>query len=69
MKQQEEEKAKSCPLENQEWEEEDEAILKQAGIIEECIVHVDFSDLLMRDENVLENPSFDDESLQERVQK
>ena len=69
LKQQEEEKAKACPLENQEWEEEDEAILKQAGIIEESIIHVDFSDFLMQDANVLENPSFDDGSLQERVQK
>jgi len=69
LKQQEEEKAKACPLENQEWEEEDEAILRQAGIIEESIIPVDFSDFLMQDANVLENPSFDDESLQERVQK
>ena len=30
---------------------------------------IDFSDLLMQDANVLENPSFDDESIQERVQK
>ena len=28
IKQQEEEKAKACALENQEWDEEDEAILK-----------------------------------------
>ena len=43
IKQQEEEKAKACTLENQEWDEEDEAILRQAGIIEESIVSVDFS--------------------------
>ena len=69
LKQQQEEKEKACPLENQEWDEEDEAILRKAGIIEESILHVDFSYFLMQDANVLENPSFDDESLQERVQK
>ena len=69
IKQQEEEKAKACTLENQEWDEEDEAILRQAGIIEESIIPIDFSDFLMQDANVLENPSFDDESLEERVQK
>ena len=30
LKQQQEEKAKICPVENQEWEEEDELILKEA---------------------------------------
>ena len=69
IKQQEEEKAKACTLENQEWNEEDEAILRQAGIIEESIISIDFSEFLMQDANVLENPSFDDESLQESVQK
>ena len=69
IKQQEEDKAKACTLENQKWDEEDQAILKQAGILEESIVLVDFSDLLMQDAKVLENPNFDDESLQVRVQK
>ena len=68
IKQQEEAKAKTYALEKQEWDEEDEAILKQAGIIEESVVQVDFSDLLMQEPNVLENPS-DEESLQGRVQK
>ena len=43
IKQQEEEKAKACTLENQKWDEEDEAILRQTGIIEESIISVDFS--------------------------
>ena len=69
LKQQQEEKAKACPVENQEWEEEDEAILRQAGIIKEPIIPIDFSYFLMQDANVLENPSFDEENLQESIQK
>ena len=69
IEQQEGEKVRACNFENQEWDEEDISILKQAGIIEESIVHVYLSDLLMQDENVMEKPSFDDENLQERVQK
>ena len=69
LKQQQEEKAKACPVENQEWEEEDEAILRQAGIIKEPIIPIDFSDFLMQDANVLEIPSFDEENLQESIQK
>ena len=68
IKQQEEEKANAWDFEKQGWDEEDEAILKQAGIIEEAVVQVDYSDLLMQEPNVLENPS-DEESLQGRIQK
>ena len=63
IKQQEEKKAKSCTLENEELDEEDISILKQAGIIEESIVHVDFSDLLMQDDNISEIPNFDEEDV------
>ena len=69
LKQQQEEKAKRCPVENYEWEEEDEAILRQAGIIKEPNIPTDFSDFLMQDVNILEIPSFDEENLQESVQK
>ena len=54
-------------MEKQEWDEEDEAILKQAGIIEEAVVQVDYSDILMQEPNVLENPS-EEEILQGRIQ-
>ena len=57
LKQQQEEKAKRCPVENQEWEEEDEAILRQAGIIKEPSIPTEFSDFLMQDANILEIPS------------
>ena len=67
IKQQEEEKANAWDFEKQGWDEEDEAILKQAGIIEEAVVQVDYSDLLMQEPNVLENPS-EEESLQGRIQ-
>ena len=53
----------------QEWEEEDEAILRQAGIIKEPSIPTDFSDFLMQDANILEIPSFDEENLQESVKK
>ena len=69
IKQQEEEKAKACTLENEELDEEDISILKQAGIIEESIVHVDFSDLLMQDDNISEIPNFDEENVQESIQR
>ena len=68
-KQQQDEEARICPLEDHEWDEEDQAILKQAGILEESIVHVDFSDLLMQDENISEIPNFDEEEVQESIQK
>ena len=45
IKQQEEEKANAWDFEKQGWDEEDEAILKQAGIIEEAVVQVDYSDI------------------------
>ena len=69
LKQQQEEKAKRCPVENQEWDEEDEAILRQAGILKEPSIPTDFSDFLMQDANMLEIPSFDEENLQESVKK
>ena len=69
LKQQQEEKAKRCPVENQEWEEEDEAILRQEGILKEPSIPTDFSDFLMQDANILEIPSFDEQNLQESVQK
>ena len=34
LKQQQDEEAKMCPVESQEWEEEDEQILREAGILE-----------------------------------
>ena len=69
LKQQQEEKAKRCPVENQEWEEEDEAILRQEGILKEPSIPTEFSDFLMQGANILEIPSFDEENLQESVQK
>ena len=69
IKQQEEKKAKACTLENEELDDEDISILKQAGIIEESIVHVDFSDLLMQDDNISEIPNFDEEDVQESIQR
>ena len=69
LKQQQEEKAKICPVENYEWEEEDEAILRQAGILKEPSIPTDFLDFLMQDVNILEIPSFDEENLQESVKK
>ena len=59
LKQQQEEKAKICPGENQEWEEEDELILREAGIIKEPSIPTDFSDFLIKDANIPEIPSFD----------
>ena len=69
LRQQEEEKAKICPVENQEWEEEDELILREAGIIKEPSIPTDFSDFLIKDANIPEIPSFDKENLQESIQQ
>ena len=69
LKQQQEEKAKICPVENQEWEEEDELILREAGILKEPSIPTDFSDLLIKDAKILEIPSFDKENLQESIQQ
>ena len=65
LKQQQEEKAKVSPFENQEWEEEDELILREAGILKEPSIPTDFTDLLIKDANIHEIPSFhiDKESL------
>ena len=52
LKQQQEEKAKVCPVENQEWEEEDELILREAGILKDPSVPADFTDLLNKDADI-----------------
>ena len=67
IRQKEEEKANVLDFAKQGWDEEDEAILKQAGIIEEAVVQVDYSDILMQEPNVLDSPS-EEESLQGRIQ-
>ena len=58
-----------CPVENQEWEEEDELILREARILKEPSIATDFSDLLIKDANIPEIPSFDKENLQESSQQ
>ena len=62
LRQQQEEKAKICPVENQEWEEEDELILREAGIIKEPSIPTDFSDFLIKDANIPDIPSFKQKS-------
>ena len=63
LKQQQEEKAKVSPVENQEWEEEDELILTEAGILKDPSIPADFIDLLIKDANIPEIPSFEQESM------
>jgi len=67
IKQKEEEEAYLLDFAKQGWNEEDEAILKQAGIIEEAVVQVDYSDILMQEPNVPDSPT-EEESLQGRIQ-
>ena len=67
LKQQQEEKAKICPVENQEWEEEDELILREEGILKEPSISTDFTDLLIKDANILVIPSFDKENFEESI--
>ena len=70
LKQQQEQKAKISPVENQEWEEEDELILREAGILKEPSIPTHFTDLLIKNANIPKIPSFhlDKESLQESIQ-
>ena len=63
LKQQQEEKANICPVENQEWDEEEELILREVGIIKDPSIPTDFSEFLMKDENIPGIPSFDEENL------
>ena len=42
---------------------------EEAGILKEPSIPTDFSDFLMQGANILEIPSFDEENLQESVQK
>jgi len=63
LKQQQEEKAKVSPVENQEWEEEDELILREAGILKDPSIPADFIDLLIKDANIPEITSFEQESM------
>ena len=65
LRQQQKEKFKLCPVESQEWEEEDEQILREAGILEDPGVSVDYIDLLMKEEIIPEIPSSDKENTQQ----
>ena len=65
LKQQQDEEAKMCPIESQEWEEEDEQMLREAGILEDPGVSADYTDLLMKEEIIPEIPSSDKENTQQ----
>ena len=65
LEQQQKEKSKVAPIENQEWEEEDELILREAGILKDPSIPADFIDLLIKDANIPEIPSFEQESMTE----
>ena len=58
-----------CPVESQEWEDEDEQILKEAGILEDPGVTADYTDLLMKDEIIPEIPISYKEGLHENIQQ
>ena len=68
-KQQEEDKAMADASGDHKLDEEDQAILKQAGYLVESSVHDDFSNLLMQDDNISEIPNFDEENVQESIQR
>ena len=59
MKQQQKERIEIPPIESQEWEEEDELILREAGILKDPSIPADFTDLLIKDANIPEIPSFE----------
>ena len=63
MKQHQEEKAKVSPVENQEWEEEDELILREAGILKDPSIPTDFAYLSIKESNIPEIPSFEQECM------
>ena len=56
-----------CPVESQEWEDEDEQILREAGILEDPGVSADYTDFLMKDEIIPEKASSDKEYLHENI--
>ena len=57
LKQQQKEKAEIAPVEEQEWEDEDELILRQAGILKDPNI----PDLLNKGFDIPEIPSFEQE--------
>ena len=67
LKQQQEEKSKVSPVENQEWEEEDELILREAGILKDPSIPADSTELLNKDADIFmrfdtpEMPSYEQE--------
>ena len=66
-KQQQDEEARMCPFESQDWEDEDEQILREAGILEGPGVSADYTDFLMKEESISEIPNFDEEDVQESI--
>ena len=69
LKQQQKERTEVPLVENQEWEEEDELILREAGILKDPSIPADFTDFLMKYASIPEIPSFDKESVQENIQQ
>ena len=67
LKQQQKEKAEVPPVEDQEWEDEDELILRQAGILKDPNIPVVSTDLLNKDADIFkrfdipEMPSYEQE--------
>ena len=50
-------------------DEEDQDILRQARYLVESVVHDDFSHLLIQENNISEIPDFDEENVQESIQR
>ena len=68
-KQLQDEEARICPFESHDWEDEDEQILREAGILEGPGDSADYTDFLMKEESISEIPNFDEEDVQESIQK